>query len=96
VRTIVFEKDTTLQDKSNKLGAYVLVSPVHTELLSDSLSQPTLGSRQARRRRDLQLRPWSQGTPFVFEDLVTMLIYLQKKAEEEVSKAADKADSNGH
>lgn len=26
VRTIVTEKDATLQDKSNKLGAYVLVS----------------------------------------------------------------------
>ena len=58
VRNIAFEKDATLQEKSNKLGAYVLVSLA----CRCSTVLTGLGSRQARRRRDLQLRPRSQGT----------------------------------
>ena len=40
------EKDATLQDKSNKLGAYVLVSPSS----ENKISADGIGPRQTSRR----------------------------------------------
>jgi hypothetical protein len=59
VRTIVLQKDASLQDKSNKFGAYVLVSRGMGFEFVCMLT--CLGSRQACRRRNLQLRSRCQG-----------------------------------
>lgn len=54
VRTIVFEKDTTLQDKSNKLGAYVLdhVKPVVDEIYGYVLGAKKKAEEEASKAAD--------------------------------------------
>jgi len=54
VRTIVTEKDATLQDKSNKLGAYVLdhVKPVVDEIYNYVLGAKNKAEEQAKKAED--------------------------------------------
>lgn len=54
VRTIVFEKDTTLQDKSNKLGAYVIdhVKPVVDEIYNYVLGAKKKAEEQTSKAAD--------------------------------------------
>jgi len=54
VRTIVTEKDATLQDKSNKLGAYVLdhVKPVVDEIYNYVLGAKNKAEEEAKKAGD--------------------------------------------
>ena len=90
VKGIILEKDASLQDKSNKLGAYVIVCLTFLQSFR-CIDEAFIGSSQASRRRDLQLRARCKGNCTRFE-VAFWLTLTQNKAKAEGNKAADRAN----